>query len=78
MSQKISEIESRNVLCKKVRTNEIKQLQTKINLWINTEKKARMTIEEKILEMFEEKFQMISLDLSKEIEHRKQYLNSLD
>lgn len=37
-----------------------------------------MTIEEKILEMFEEKFQMISLDLSKEIEHRKQYLNSLD
>ena len=42
------------------------------------ERKARITIEEKLLENFEEKFQMISLDLAKEIENRKQYLNSLD
>ena len=42
------------------------------------EKKARMALEEKIIETFEEKFQIISLDLSKQIENRKQYLNSLD
>lgn len=35
-------------------------------------------MEEKILETFEEKFQLISLELSKEIENRKKYLNSLD
>ena len=31
------------------------------------EKKARIAIEEKLIDTFEQKFQMISLDLAKEI-----------
>jgi len=78
MGQTLCEIESRNQLCKKVRTNEIKQLQSKIQSWLCNEKKGRAAMEEKILDNYEQRFQMISGEFSKEVENRKIFINSLD